>query len=91
MTEDQLRTILNQELAKLSGQMFQHFDERLNGLQDELKSDINHVQNSVDGIAKRLDTDEAERAAMTHQLDRHERWHHLTADKVGLKLDYQDA
>jgi hypothetical protein len=36
MTEDQLTEILNRELAKFAGQMFQHFDERLDKLETEM-------------------------------------------------------
>jgi hypothetical protein len=90
MTDDQLRTILNEELAKFAGQMFRHFDERFGTLRDELKTDINQVLNTVDGIANRLDTDEQERAAMNRQLARHQRWHEQTVAKLGMKLDYQE-
>jgi hypothetical protein len=93
MTEDQLTEILNRELAKFAGQMFQHFDERLDKLETELatRADGERIYRALDSIAKHLDTDDAERAAMNAQLDRHERWHHQTADKLGLKLDYQEG
>jgi hypothetical protein len=73
----------------VTGQLFHDFDERSDGLRDELKSDINRLYNSVNGIARRLHTDEAERGAMGHQLRRYEHWHQQAADKLGLKLDCQ--
>jgi len=86
MTDEQLRTILTEELTKVAGQIFQRFDAL--EAKVDLKADADRIYKSLDGIAKRLDDDEAERAAMTAQIDRHERWHHQAADKLGLKLEY---
>lgn len=90
MDEDQLRIVLNQELAKFAGQMFQYFDKRFNELEAKVdtKADADRVYRTLDGIAKRLNDDVAERGAMNRQLERHERWHHQAADKLNLKLDY---
>jgi hypothetical protein len=90
MTDDQLRDILNQELAKFAGQLSQSFNERFDRLEAKVdgKADAERIYQTLDRIAKRLDDDGAERAAMNAQLDRHERWHHQTADTLHLKLDY---
>jgi hypothetical protein len=40
----------------------------------------------MDGIAKRLDTDDHERAAMNGQLGRHEGWIAQLADTANTKL-----
>jgi hypothetical protein len=89
MTEKQLREILNNELAEFTGQLLRHVDQRIDRLTEELKGGISHVQGSMDGLAERLEADDQERAAILRQLERHERWHHQTADKIRLKLDYQ--
>ena len=90
MTEDQLHDILNQELAKFTGQLLRDINKRFDALEAKVdsKADAEHVYQSLDNIAKRLDDDDAERAAVNHQLDRHERWHHQTADTLHLRLDY---
>jgi hypothetical protein len=97
MTEDQFTQLAKQITDvrdSLSDQMlklYQHFDQRLDKLETELatKADGERVYRALDGITKRLDDDETERAAMNHQLNRHERWHQQTAAKLGMKLDYQ--
>jgi hypothetical protein len=91
MTEDKFRDILNQELAKFIGQINRRFD----GLEKQVASKaddakVDKVLGLLDAIAKQQEIDQHERLAMNHQLDRHERWHHQAADKLGMKLDYQE-
>ena len=64
MTEDQFKQLLEQNNAALFGQIARYFDKRLDSLRDDLKADTNRIYTAVDGIAKRLDTDEHERAAI---------------------------
>lgn len=90
MTEDQFKDILNQELAKFTGQLSHRFDQSLNKLRDELEGSLNRVHNTLDGLAGRMDTDEQERAAMSRQLRRHEGWHEQAAAKLGMNLDYSE-
>jgi len=40
----------------------------------------------MDGLAKRLETDDQERAAITNQLDRHEGWIGQLAENTHTKL-----
>jgi hypothetical protein len=49
---------------------------------------VRSVEGAIDSVAKQQQTDQHERLAMNNQLDRHEHWHHQTADKLGMKLDY---
>ena len=82
---------LNQALAKLAGAVNRHFDEierRLDQKAD--KAGLDRIYVTLDAILKNQEIERDERAAIMHQLDRHERWHHQTADKIGLKLDYQE-
>ena len=90
MTDDQLHDIFNQELAKFTGQLLTAINERFDTLEAKVdgKADADRVYQTLDHIAKRLDDDDAERATINHQLDRHNRWHHQTADTLHLKLDY---
>jgi hypothetical protein len=72
--------------------LFKYVEKRFDELQEELssKADGERVYKAFDAIAKNQGIEQQERAAMLRQLDRHERWHHRTADKIGLKLDYQE-
>lgn len=98
MTEDTLREMLekerqalNQELSKFFGDLVRHVDARVDSLRDELAPRIDHAQNTLDAILKNQETDQQERTVVNHQLDRHEHWHHKTADHIGLHLDYNQA
>ncbi|WP_157102207.1 hypothetical protein [Nocardia caishijiensis] len=78
--------------AKQFEKLYAYMDRRFDSLEKESKQDIGSLRDEVrtgfDQIAARLDDDEVERAAITTQLDRHERWHHEVADHLGLKLQH---
>ena len=52
------------------------------------KSDINDLLNAVDAYAKKADTYFQEMVMLSHKVDRHEKWFHLVAEKLGIKLEY---
>lgn len=52
------------------------------------KEDFNHLMNAVDAYAKRADTFFQEMVALSHKVDRHEKWLHQVAEKLGIKLEY---
>ena len=52
------------------------------------KEDFNNLQISVDSYAKKADTYFQEMVALSHKVDRHEKWFHQVADKLGIKLEY---
>jgi hypothetical protein len=56
---------LDEKAGVLFGQLSRHFDARFDSLSNELTAQTNRIYTAVDGIAKRLDTDEQERAAAT--------------------------
>ena len=53
-----------------------------------LKEDFRNLQSSVDAYAKKADAYFQEMVMLTHKVDRHEKWFHLIADKLGVKLEY---
>jgi len=55
---------------------------------EELKSEFRKLQTSVDNYAKKADTYFQEMVALAHKVDRHEKWFHLIADKLNIKLEY---
>lgn len=77
-------TALSDGLLKL----YQHVDERFEALEVKIdrKADGERVYTMLDGLAKCLDDDEAERAALGHQLHRHEGWIGQLAEKTGTPL-----
>lgn len=81
---------LNKEFAIFAGQMNKRFDEIDKKLEAKAgMKQVDQVLNTVDGIAKRLDTDDTEQAAMGHQLKRHESWISQLAKSTGTNLSPQ--
>ncbi len=54
----------------------------------EIKKDFSDLQISVDSYAKKADNYFQKMVALTHKVDRHEKWFHQVADKLGIKLEY---
>jgi|JI10StandDraft_1071094.scaffolds.fasta_scaffold1025292_2 soluble cytochrome b562 len=61
----------------------------------EIRSDVSDMKEmiqgliiSVDGFTKSMSEVKVEQAAMGMQLTRHEKWHHKTAGKLNMKLEY---
>ena len=52
------------------------------------KEDFDNLLNTVDTYAKRADTYFQEMVALSHKVDRHEKWMHQIAEKLGIKLEY---
>ncbi len=84
--DERLDERLDQKTAVLFGQLSQYFDKRFDSLRDELKSETNRIYNAVDGIAKRLETDEQERAATNEEQQRQNGWIGQLAKATNTKL-----
>lgn len=52
------------------------------------KEDFNNLQNAVDAYAQKADTYFQEMVVLAHKVDRHEKWLHQLAEKLGIKLEY---
>ncbi len=61
-------------------------EEKLDGKTD--KSDVESLKTSLDAYAKKADTYFEEMVSLSHKVDRHEKWFHIVADKLGVKLEY---
>lgn len=79
--------------------MLTHEDiKNLSDYQKEIfatKEDIKHLDakfdvllTSVDNYAKKADTYFQEMVVLSNKVNRHERWFHLIADKLNIKLEY---
>jgi hypothetical protein len=86
MTEDQFKRLLEQNNAVFFGQLSRHFDKQLGALRDELKDETDRIYNAVDGIAKRLETDEQERTAINAEQRRQNGWIGQLAKASNTKL-----
>ncbi|RLG46051.1 MAG: hypothetical protein DRN92_05975 [Thermoproteota archaeon] len=52
------------------------------------KDDLNKLLTAVDAYAKKADTYFQEMVMLAHKVDRHEKWLHQIAEKLGIKLEY---
>ncbi len=72
-------------------ELVQYLDDKFVGIDkrfDEMKRDFVDLQTSVDTYAKKADTYFQEMVMLSHKIDRHEKWFHLVAEKLGIKLEY---
>jgi putative N-acetylmannosamine-6-phosphate epimerase len=71
--------------------LLEFLERRFGGIEEQLaglKQGFDTLQTTVDGYAKRADAYFQEMVVLTHQVERHERWLHQIADKLGVKLEY---
>jgi len=54
----------------------------------ELRKTVESLTRAVDRLAKVVDNLRIEYASLMNQVNRHEKWFQLIADKVGVKLEY---
>ena len=52
------------------------------------KEEFSELQTAVDTYAKRADAFFQELLMLSQKVDRHEKWFHQIAEKLGLKLEY---
>lgn len=82
LTEEDIKKIIeaNQEVFPTK-EDFENFKQ-------EIKQSFSDLQTSVDAYAKKADTYFQEMVVLSHKVDRHEKWFHQIADKLGIKLEY---
>lgn len=62
--------------------------EDFEDFREEMRKSFSDLQTSVDAYAKKADDYFKEMVALSHKVDRHERWLHQIAEKLGIKLEY---
>jgi len=51
------------------------------------KVDIDRVVDRIGRLADKIDDDRSQQSVIKRQVEKHERWHYQTAEKVGIKLE----
>lgn len=69
---DDFRIEFNQALAQFFGEMNRRFDQLEKKLDSKADKDVVYAQ--LDAILARFDHEQTERVALTHQVQRHERY-----------------
>ncbi len=80
---------LDQKFGKVD-QQFVEVNDKLGNLEENKadKSDVNGLMTAIDAYAKRADAYFQEMVMLSHKVDRHEKWFHQIAEKLGIKLEY---
>jgi len=80
---------LDEKFSKTNQKLIE-LDEGIKDVKERMatKEDFNDFQASVDAYAKKADTYFQEMVILAHKVDRHEKWFHQVADKLGIKLEY---
>jgi uncharacterized coiled-coil DUF342 family protein len=74
-------------------ELIEYLDERFTKIESQLESkseklDVEKYYNAVDAYSKRADDYFQEMVMLSHKVDRHEKWLHQVAEKLGVKLEY---
>jgi hypothetical protein len=62
--------------------------EDFSSFREEYRNDFSALQTSVDTYAKKANDYYEEMVMMNQKLNRHEKWFHMIADKLDIKLEY---
>ena len=90
------------ELVEYLDKKFVSIDEKFASVSEQLrmkadkddlidkadKMDVDNLLTAIDGYAKKADTYFQEMVALSHKVDRHEKWLLQLAEKLGVKLEY---
>ena len=78
---------MNQDFSEL----IQYLDGKFGKVDERFESvdkKFDELLTSVDAYAQKADTYFQEMVMLSHKVDRHEKWLHLVAKKLGIKLEY---
>jgi len=62
--------------------------EDFENFREEMKKSFSDLLSAVDSYAKKADTYFQEMVALSHKVDRHEKWIMKIAEKLNVKLEY---
>jgi len=89
--EDLERFATKGDLDKVSGELLKEIfatKEDLEVFREEVRKSFSDLQTAIDAYAKKVDAFAQEMVMLAHKVDRHEKWLHQIADKLGIKLEY---
>jgi predicted nucleic acid-binding Zn-ribbon protein len=81
---------LSDQFADQFGKLYQHVEKRFNDAGeriDRLENRLSNLEGGIDQVLKNQETDQQERLAVNHQLDRHERWITKAADHIDVSYN----
>lgn len=72
-------------------ELIQYLDDKFTAVDkrfSEIKVNFNNLADAIDAYAHKADAYFQEMVALTHKVDRHEKWLQEIAEKLGIKLKY---
>lgn len=72
-------------------ELIEYLDQKFTGIDQQfgdMRADFRQLQDGVDGYAKKADNYFQEMLMLAGKVDRHEKWLHQIAEKLGVKLEY---
>jgi DNA polymerase III delta prime subunit len=91
LKEELKRFATKEDLDERTGKLLQEIfttKEDLEIFKEEMKKNFSDLQTAIDAYAKKVDTFAQEMIMLAHKVDRHEKWLHQIAEKLGVKLEY---
>ncbi len=76
-----------QKIVKANQKMFAT-KEDLESFKDEIREYYSDIQSAIERYAVKADAYFQEMVMLSHKIDRHEKWLHVMAEKLGVKLEY---
>lgn len=78
------------ELITYLDEKFSNIDRQLSDLKENKadKIDVQNLMTAVDKYAEKADAYFQEMLMLSQKIDRHEKWLHQVAEKLGIKLEY---
>ena len=89
--EDLEKFVTKGDLDKVSNELLKEIfatKEDLETFREEVRKSFSDLHTAIDGYAKKVDTYAQEMIMLAHKVDRHEKWLHQIAEKLGIKLEY---
>ena len=62
--------------------------QEFESFREEMKDEFSKLYTAIDAYAKKADSYFQEMLMLANKVDRHEKWFHQLADKLGVKLEY---
>jgi uncharacterized coiled-coil DUF342 family protein len=82
--------LTDQDIQKIVDAQKDVFPSRIEftEFKEEMTKQFSDLLSAIDGYAKKADTYFEEMVALSHKVDRHEKWLLQLAEKLGVKLEY---
>jgi len=84
-TKDDLN---NLSVKLLPREEFEKFEKEISRELFDIKESINTLTNSIDKLVGSVNSLTQEYTMVANKIDRHEKWLHQVAEKLGIKLEY---